>query len=694
MSPESDYSFLIDSLTDCAFVILDAEGRVTGWNAGAERLTGYSPREIVGQPASMLRTPDEIVAGKPEAELSLARREGRSEDEGWHVRKDGERFWGRTIVTLLRTEGGEVRGYGLVIRDLTERRMAEARAEGRRSFLVQVTRLLALSSSLDYREMLSRVAKVAVPQFADWCAVDIVEDTSPLPVRVAVEHPDPEKVALAQRFSEKYPTNPQAKRGIVNVIRTGQSEFYPEISDRLLEASAMNAEHLRDLRALSMRSAVLVPITDGKRVQGVMTLVLSESDRHYTDEDRELLEEVGRRAGVAIENARLYTSEKHARAAADAASRMKDEFLATVSHELRTPLNAILGWAKLLHRPDFDAAKRARATDTIERNAIAMAQLIEDLLDVSRIISGKMRLDVTRVELEPVILAAVDAIRPATEAKEITLVRQLHAEGATVQGDAGRLQQVVWNLLSNAVKFTPRAGKIAIALSKPNDVIEIRVSDSGKGISAPFLAHVFDPFRQAESGISRTAGGLGLGLAITRHLVELHGGRIEAESAGEGKGASFVVRIPVASSPPAQAQERARPFEPLPQLRGVKVLAVDDDADSRQLLRTVLEECGTLVTTASNVEEALAAFERERPDILVSDIGMPGENGFDLIRRIRAYPTSRGGAVPAAALTAYARAEDRQKVLSTGYNMHVPKPVDPAELVSVIAQLMRITPSL
>jgi signal transduction histidine kinase/ActR/RegA family two-component response regulator len=427
-----------------------------------------------------------------------------------------------------------------------------------------------------------------------------------------------------------------------------------------------------------------------------MTLVYSDSDRRFTTEDLHFLEDVGRRAGLAIENARLYTSQQSAREAADTANRIKDEFLATVSHELRTPLNAILGWAKMLGS-GLAASESARATETIQRNASAMAKLIEDLLDVSRIVSGKLRLDVASVDLLPIVEAAIESVRPAAAAKDIHLHHELSPSEGLVLGDSARLQQVVWNLLSNAVKFTPRGGEVTVAVRRVEAAVEIVVEDTGKGIDPRFLPHVFEPFRQAEGGASRSTGGLGLGLSITKQIVELHGGHVTASSEGEGKGASFAVRIPL-TKPVTDRRSRAAPaveieaWRPPVRLDGMTVLSVDDDPDALDLLRTVLERAGARAIIAGTVDQAMKAIEREVPDVIISDIAMPGEDGFDLIRRVRALPPATGGDVPAAALTAYARAEDRQRVLAAGYMMHVPKPLDPSELVMVVATLARYQP--
>ncbi len=386
---------------------------------------------------------------------------------------------------------------------------------------------------------------------------------------------------------------------------------------------------------------------------------------------------------------------------AETANRSKDEFLATVSHELRTPLNAILGWAQLLLAAGDDPERRQRGLDTVVRNAKLQSQLIDDLLDVSRIISGKMRLDVQPTDLAAVIDAAVEAIRPAAEAKQIRLRRVVDPFAGPVAGDPGRLQQVVWNLLSNAVKFTPKGGKVEVRLERVNSHIEIIVADNGAGIAPEFLPHVFDRFRQLDGTTTRRHGGLGLGLAIVRHLVELHGGTVRVKSPGDGEGSTFLVALPlsIAHLTPAEAQ-RVHPAaetvgeDPCEEnsaldLRGIRVLVVDDEPDARETMRQILEHCNAEVETAGSAAEAIHRLEKWRPDVLLSDIGMPGEDGYELVRRVRELPAERGGRTPAAALTAFARVEDRRRALRAGFQMHLAKPVDIQELATVVVSLAR-----
>jgi signal transduction histidine kinase len=384
---------------------------------------------------------------------------------------------------------------------------------------------------------------------------------------------------------------------------------------------------------------------------------------------------------------RLRAEAERARSEAERANRLKDEFLATLSHELRTPLNAMLGWAHLLRQGGLPPDRQERALETIERNAKSQAKLIDDLLDISRIIAGKLVLQLRDVALAPVIDTALDAIKPAADAKHIALLKEIDSAVGPVPGEAERLQQVVWNLLSNAIKFTPEAGAVTVRLLRRDDRAVLEVSDTGQGITPEFLPHVFDRFRQEDGSTTRRAGGLGLGLAITRHLVELHGGTIRVTSQGEGQGATFTVTLPMRQVEiPADESKPAR-GGPASRLRGLRILVVDDEADARELIANVLGLEGADVRTAASGKEALRLVEDWGPQVLVSDIGMPGMSGYDFIKAVRALPPERGGWVPAAALTAYASAEDRHRAMLAGYQMHISKPVDPERLVRVVADL-------
>jgi signal transduction histidine kinase/CheY-like chemotaxis protein len=396
------------------------------------------------------------------------------------------------------------------------------------------------------------------------------------------------------------------------------------------------------------------------------------------------------------ERERLLESERAARGEAERANRLKDQFLATLSHELRTPLNAILGWAHILQGRS-DPASTEKGLGVIERNARLQAQLIDELLDMSRIVSGKLRLDVQRVDLAAVIGAAVESSAPAAEARDVRIVTALQPDAGAVDADPARIQQIVWNLLSNAIKFTPAGGQVEIALARRDDHIAIRVSDTGSGIDADFLPHLFERFRQADAAATRAHSGLGLGLAIVRSLVQMHGGRVWAQSDGAGRGATFTVELPCAAEHGAASDGTRKPENIAHRrglIEGVQVLVVDDEPDVRDLVRRLLEDQGARVLLAADAQAAFAHLEHARPDVILSDIGMPREDGYSFMRRLRALPAALGGDVPAAALTAFARTEDRARALDAGFQLHLAKPLDPSDLVMVVASLAgRIAPS-
>lgn len=434
----------------------------------------------------------------------------------------------------------------------------------------------------------------------------------------------------------------------------------------------------------------------------------------FSERDERIVEAMAAQAAVAMDNARLFEEAKRERERAEAAAkenerllkeaqeagRLKDDFLAVVSHELRTPLNAILGWSSMLLSQSLDDASKTRAIETVNRNARAQAQIIEDILDVSRIITGKLRLDVQLIQPSKVVEAAIDTLHHAADAKNIRLQMLLDPQAGPISGDPDRLQQIIWNLVSNAVKFTPKGGRVQVRLERVNSHIEIAVSDTGQGIAPEFLTQVFDRFRQADSSAARNHGGLGLGLAIVKQLVEMHGGEIKAESPGANQGSTFTVRLPVAvvHNPRAERQtDRIHPksssgriaFDCPPNLEGLRIMVVDDEKDSRELLEDVLSLCSAEILTVASADEALEKISAFDPEIIISDIGMPEKDGYQLIKEIRRREKAQNlKRVPAVALTAYARVEDRMKALSSGFQMHVPKPVEPAELAAVVSSLV------
>jgi len=455
------------------------------------------------------------------------------------------------------------------------------------------------------------------------------------------------------------------------------------------------------IRELKLESAIVVPLKGRRRTLGAITFIYADSGRHYTQDDLEFAEDFAHRAAMAIENALALKEaeaardlEQQLRSEAETASRAKDEFLAVVSHELRTPLNSILGWAVIL-RGRNPSEEIDHGLVVIERNARAQAKLVEDVLDVSRVISGKLSLSLGLTNVSDAIEAAVETVAPAAEDKHIAISCEVADSDLAITADASRVQQIVWNLLSNAVKFTPKGGNISISAFRRGSEVCINVVDTGEGILPAVLPFVFEPFQQADSSTTRRHGWLGLGLAIVKHLVSAHGGTVSVSSEGKGKGSSFVVRLPARSAVPAIRTTRspnladlaARAQKNGPRLDGLSVLLVDDEQDALDVIGEVLRNHGAEVHLATSAERALNQLEQLRPDVILSDIGMPAMDGFALIRKIRTLPAELGGRTPAAALTAYARTEDAQRAFAAGFQMHIAKPVEPTQLATVVANL-------
>lgn len=457
------------------------------------------------------------------------------------------------------------------------------------------------------------------------------------------------------------------------------------------DVQSSSQKSLRHLLPIGISAYACYPLIAREQLIGTLSFGTRQRPR-FEPHEMELMQVVCTQVATALERAQLISQLQQQAEDLASANRMKDEFLAVLSHELRTPLNSMLGWAKLLRTRNFDAATTTRALEIIERNAVAQAQLIEDILDVSRIIRGNLSLQLRPINLVTVIEAAIDTVRSTADAKEIQIQFPISAFVGQVAGDSDRLQQVIWNLLSNAIKFTPKGGSVEVRLSQMEDQVLIDVIDTGNGIAPSFLPYVFDRFRQADASITRVHGGLGLGLAIVRHLVELHGGTIHAESEGEGKGATFTVKLPLlklsveekALSPQFSGIDRL-----LVPLNNLQVLIVDDEADARELLLVVLEQTGAEVKAVTSAAEALSMIERSRPDILISDIGMPGEDGYSLIRKVRAWEAEAGGTILAIALTAYARDEDRRQAEEAGFQMHISKPIEPKDLIEALLRLSK-----
>jgi PAS domain S-box-containing protein len=577
------------------------------------------------------------------------------------------RWFSARGAPLLDDDGSVIEWVGTAI-DIDDQKRASEEIR----FINDASALL--SSSLDYQTTLATVSRLVVPRFADWCAVDIATEDGAYE-RLSVAHVDPEKVSFAYELNQRYPPDPASDQ-VLQAIRTGQKVLVPQITEEMLQAGARDPEHLEVIRSLGLSSFLLLPMTARGRTLGAITFALAESGRFYSDRDLPLLEDLARRGAIAIDNSRLYQE-------AESANRAKDEFLATLSHELRTPLTAILGWARLLRSGATDPKTQELAFETIERSAKAQAELIDEILDISRIVTGKFELAVSPVDLAQLTRQILDSFHPAAEAKQIKLEMKSSAAKIPMRGDPARLKQIIWNLVSNALKFSDAGATVTVSLDELESRVRLSVHDTGRGIEPEFLPHVWERFRQADSTTTRQFGGLGLGLSVVRHLVELHGGSVEATSKGLGHGATFTIEFPVQGANAAETMSRIVRPDAAGALAGRTMLVVDDDDDARHLIGTILRSAGATVDTADSVKAAMVRIGRDGLDAVVTDIAMPHEDGYSLVRQVRA-----GGVtprLPVIALSALGRDVDRQRMAAAGFDDFLLKPVDPPHLVAAVA---------
>ncbi|HET7671372.1 MAG TPA: ATP-binding protein [Burkholderiales bacterium] len=682
----------LEASTD-GIMAVDADGQITHFNQHYLRLWGLTPSILKGhhatlaqgvqhllkEPAGFLNRLHDIYAAAPAETQDVL-----------------ELADGRVIERYSRIQiiDGRASGRVWTFRDVTERRRAEEALREETSMLELLNRTgTVLASDLELasvvQTLIDAATQLAGARFGAFFynVTTVAGDSYQLFALAGAKREDFAKFGQPRATPVFAPTF--RGEGVVRCDDVMSDPRYGKVGPHY----GMPKGHL------PVRSYLAVPVKSrtGEVLGGLF--FGHPQPGVFTERSERVIEGLAAQAAVAIDNAHLYERERAARAEAERMGALKDEFLATLSHELRTPLGAILGWAQVLRRRRSSEADVGEGLDAIERNARVQKQLIEDLLDMSRITSGKVRLDIQPVEPAGFIEAAIETVRPSAEAKGIRLQKILDPLAGPISGDPHRLQQVLWNLLSNAIKFTPRDGKVQVILQRVNSHVEISVADSGIGIKREFLQHVFERFRQADASSTRHHGGLGLGLSIVKSLVELHGGSVHVHSDGEGLGATFSVHLPVTAVQRPGMPERlhpaaaaaSSPFLPT-DLAGLTILVVDDHPDAQRLLQRMLADCGARVLAAGSAVEALGVLEKEPADLLVSDIGMPNVDGFELLRRVRALPAERGGQIKAIALTAFARTEDRTRALRAGFLAHVSKPVDPSELVATIASVLgRVT---
>jgi PAS domain S-box-containing protein len=629
--------------SDDVIVSKTLDGTITSWNPAAERILGYTAEEAIGQSINLI-IPRERQA--EEVEVMKEIRAGRRVDhfETVRVAKDGRTVHVSLTISPIKDVSGRVIGASTIARDITERRRGDI-AQARLAAIIESSEDAIVSKTLD--GVITSWNASAERMFG-WSSAEAVGQH--ITLIIPREYHAEETVVLAR-------------------LRRGERISHFE-----------TIRHRKDGTLFPM-SLTVSPVRDASgTVVGASKVARDISERRLLEQARQTLLE----------------HEQRARHESEATNRSKDEFLATLSHELRTPLNAIYGWARMFADGALDPAATRNAAEAILRNSRIQVQLIEDLFDVSRIITGKMRLDVRPMNVLAALDSAVETIRPAAEAKSIRLEIVLDPRAAPIMGDPDRIQQATWNLLSNAVKFTPKGGRVQLNLRRVNSHVDIIVSDSGEGITPEHLPHIFERFRQADTGSTRRHAGLGIGLSLVKHLVELHGGKVTAASAGVDQGATFTVTLPVSlvHGLPEPAATHTRSVEPIDtdsvkpiSLRDLRVLVVDDDGEGRELAALILTNAGAETRTASSSCEALAILVEWAPDVLVSDLEMPEEDGYLLLRRARREATLLGRRLPALALTAYGRSEDRVRVLAAGFNLHLAKPVEPTELVLAVASL-------
>ncbi|MDT7688920.1 MAG: hypothetical protein QOE46_1679 [Acidobacteriota bacterium] len=642
-----------------------------------EQMLGYTVEEWLRTPNFWLSIvhPEDRERAATEARDIFESGGGGASVFRW-MRKDGRTIHVEAQSLVINDDAGRPAGMRGVTMDISARKAAEERLR----FVAEASRVLG--SSLDYETTLEGLARLAVAELADYCLIDLVDDDGRIR-RVATSHRDPARQPLVERLRD-FPPGPQPV-GVPRVLRTGSPESISEVNEEVIASLARDPEHARILSELGLKSFITVPLVVRDRTIGALTFSMTRRPRAYSAEEVAYAEEIASRAALAIENARLYGH-------AQEVNRAKDEFLATLSHELRTPLTPILGWTHMIRSGRLNSEESARGVRVIEKNSRALSRLINDLLDMSSILSGKMRIERAPVELSSVVREAIETVRPQADARRVAIeVESKGLEAPIVSGDRTRLVQVFWNLLNNAVKFSAGGGRVRVRIGNKGGAAaaHVEVMDDGAGIASEFLPHVFERFRQADMATTRMHGGLGLGLALVKSFVEAHGGTVVVESAGEGRGSRFTVQLPALDGEGARSASgdlEAGAGEPCAD-EECHVLLIEDARDTLDMLRIVFESRGYTTSTCATPEEALRVAETNRFDIIVSDIGLPRIDGYELIERLRQMPHLRD--VPALALTGYAAPRDEEAALAAGFDAHVPKPVDPAVLVERMEQLMR-----
>jgi PAS domain S-box-containing protein len=659
-------SAIVES-SDDAIISKTLDGIIVSWNKGAERLYGYTTKEIVEKPLSILIPPDHPDE-LPEIMERLKRGEHIEHFETKRLRKDGSKVDVSLTISPVKGTDGKIIGASKIARDITARKQAE-----------QTTRFLADASAAlveltDYESTLQKVASLAVPSFADWCAVDMQDADGSLR-RVAVTAIDPTELQLSHELG-RYTPSPSDPQRIIKVLRTGQPDWVVGIPDSLPGELAQDEEHLRPIRELGLRSYICVPLKSRTKVLGALTFVTAESGRIYNRGDLRAAEDLAARAVISIENASLLATLKES-------DRRKDEFLAMLAHELRNPLAPIRNAVQILRVKGPPVAELQWARDVIDRQVQQMTRLVDDLLDVSRITRGRIELRKERVDLVTVVKSAVEASHPLIEKGGHELTVTIPPEPIHLEADLARLSQVLSNLLNNAAKYTDLGGRIDLTAERQNEHVLIRVKDTGIGIPTEMLPHIFEMFTQVDRSLERSQGGLGIGLMLVQRLVEMHGGTVEAHSAGPGMGSEFVLSLPVAEVKEREPQEGAGYDQTAAIPSTQRILVVDDNEDSAESVAVLLRTMGNEVHTAHDGLEAVGVTAALQPDVILMDIGLPKLSGFEAASRIREQPG--GSDIVLIALTGWGQEEDRRRSKEAGFDHHMTKPIDFTVLQELLA---------
>lgn len=655
--------------SDDAIIGTTLDGAITSWNHGAERLYGYAAADVIGKSIEFLTPSDRL------GEISAILARVRQGEEIEHYVADRRRSDGSIVnvsvnVSAIRDDAGRIVGTSAIVRDVTQM----MRTEQSTRFLADASATLA--GLVDYESTLQKVAQMAVPFFADWCMIDMLQPDGSLR-RLSAAHVDPARVQLAEEMHRRFPPDPESSRGVWNILRTGESEINIDIPASGALERIPHPELRRILEKQGLTSYMGVPLTARGKVLGVLTFITAESGRRYDAHDLAVAEDLAHRAAVAIENAQLYQARQES-------DRRKDEFLAMLAHELRNPLAPIRNALQILKMPGLDQATASEAREMAERQVHHLTRLVDDLLDVSRIMRGKIELRRERVDLATIIARAVETARPVIDAEQHELVVSVPPSQVWLSADLIRLAQVIANLLTNAAKYTKVSGKIWLTAQCENGEVTISIRDTGIGIPPELLPHIFEMFMQVAPADSRSQGGLGIGLTLVRNLVEMHGGTVEARSDGLGRGSEFIVRIPALSGESAEpiTVDQGDGLQPAGPSTKKRVLVVDDNADAASSLALLLRLLGHQVHVANDGPEALQAVAADCPDLVLLDIGMPGMDGYEVARRLRALPGTERTLI--VALTGWGQSQDRQRSKDAGFDHHLTKPVEPAQLQAIL----------